>query len=70
MPPARVSPVWWIAVVLFGFLGAFVAWFVNRRSNPAGAKPFLIVGIVLLVVGVLAAAAFAFGGLALISGLG
>lgn len=57
MAPAEEPPIsalWWLAVLFFGFPGALVAWLVNRSHSPKRSKPFLIVGIVLAVITVLA----------------
>jgi hypothetical protein len=43
-PPVRW--VWWLFVICFGFLGGLVAFFVNRETNPRGARKLLIGSVI------------------------
>ncbi len=42
---ARVSPLWWLAPILVGWIGGLVAWLVNREADPRVARYMLLAGI-------------------------
>jgi hypothetical protein len=49
-PAADVSAWWWVAPILFGLIGGFVAWLVNKDVDAATAKNMLIAGVVSSVI--------------------
>ena len=36
---------WYLVPLIFGFLGGFIAWFMNKDHNPEKARKLLIFGI-------------------------
>jgi hypothetical protein len=58
----RVPVYWWIIVVLTGWLGGLVGFFLLRGSNPKGARNVLIVGVAVTLLSIaMAVAAFFLG---------
>ena len=45
-----VNPAWWIAPVLFGLIGGFIAWMANRNTDRAAARNMIIAGIVSSII--------------------
>jgi hypothetical protein len=48
--PATVNPAWWIAPIVFLWVGGLVAWLVNKDTDPKTARNMLITGIVTTLV--------------------
>ncbi|MFN0147970.1 MAG: toll/interleukin-1 receptor domain-containing protein [Dehalococcoidia bacterium] len=55
--PQAVSGAWWLAPIVFSFLGGLVAYFVIKPANPKTAKNMLIAGIVMTPVWIIVGAA-------------
>lgn len=49
-PVVSVSILWYAVAIIFGLLGAVVAWYANRNKNPQAAKNLLIIGVVSWVI--------------------
>jgi hypothetical protein len=50
---APVSGWWWVAPILFGFIGGLIAWGVNKGRDAAKARSMLFVGLAISAVNVL-----------------
>ena len=46
----RVSGLWWLLPILFGWVGGLVAWLVNKDVDPQRARAMLVTGIVVTCV--------------------
>lgn len=45
-PVESVNILWYAVAIVFGLLGALVAWYANRNKNPKAAQNLLIIGVV------------------------
>ncbi len=52
-PPQRVSGAWWVAPIVFGWLGGIVAWLATRSRDPRMARAMLITGFAVTLVAIL-----------------
>lgn len=49
-PVESVNILWYAVAIVFGLLGALVAWYANRNKNPKAAQNLLIIGVVSWVI--------------------
>jgi len=48
----KPSAIWYLLPILFGIIGAIIAYFVLKSRSPKMAKNCLIIGIVLSIIGI------------------
>ena len=57
-PGKVVSSAWYLMPIFLGILGGIIAWTVTKNDDPAKAKKFMIVGVILLVAEIVLVAAY------------